>query len=180
MSAIIPAGTWTIDPAHSQIGFTIRHLAISKVKGHFGDFSGTIVSDGTTEGTQVTAEIQVASIDTKVADRDAHLRSGDFFDAEAFPTITFSSTSVTPNGDEFVLTGDLTVRGVTKPITIAVEPGGVAGDLYGRTIAAAEATTTIVREDFGLTYNATLETGGLLLGPDVAVHIEIEAAAAAE
>lgn len=180
MTTTIPAGKWAIDPAHSQVGFTIRHLAISKVKGQFEDVSGEIVSDGTLEGTTVTAEIQVASINTKVKDRDAHLLSADFFDAETYPTITFVSTSLTPNGDDFTLEGNLTLHGVTKPISIAVEFGGVAGDLYGRTIAAAEGTATVVREDFGLQYNATLETGGLLLGPDVAVHLEIEAAAAAE
>lgn len=180
MTAIIPAGTWTIDPAHSEIGFSIRHLAISKVKGLFEDFSGQITSDGTLEGTTVTAEIQVASINTKVKDRDAHLRSADFFDAENFPTITFVSTSVSAKGDDFVLTGDLTVHGVTKPIVIDVEAGGIANDLYGRTIAAAEASTVVVREDFDLTYNATLEAGGLLLGPEVAVHINVEATAAAE
>ena len=180
MTATIPAGTWTIDSVHSQIGFSIRHLAISKVKGHFDEFSGEITSDGTLEGTSVSAEITVASINTKVKDRDAHLVSADFFDAENYPVITFVSTSITPQGDDVVVVGDLTIRGVTKSISIALEFGGVTGDLYGRTIAAAEGSTTIVREDFGLTYNATLETGGLLLGPDVAVHLEIEAAKAAE
>lgn len=177
MTANIPAGTWTIDLAHSQIGFSIRHLSISKVKGLFEDFSGQITSDGTLEGTSVTAEIQAASVNTKVKDRDNHLRSADFFDVENFPTITFASTSIADNGDDFVVTGDLTVHGVTRPISIEVEVGGMAKDAYGRTIAAAEGSTTIVREDFGLTYNTTLETGGLLLGPNVAVHLEIEAAA---
>ena len=171
------AGTWNIDAAHSQIGFTVRHL-VSKVKGTFSDFTGTIVTAEDPTQTTVTVEVPVATIDTKQADRNGHLQSADFFDVEKFPTATFVSSSIDQVDGEFQVTGDLTLHGVTKQVTVPVEFGGIAKNPYGQTVIGVEATFTVNREDFGLTWNTTLETGGLLVGKDVTLHVEIEAALA--
>lgn len=169
------AGTWVIDGTHSQIGFTVRHL-VSKVKGTFGEFSGTIVTTDNPLDTKVSVTIQVASVDTKVADRNGHLLSADFFDVENFPTATFESTAVRYEGEQLLVDGDLTIRGITKPVTLPVEFGGIAKNPYGQTVAGAETSVTIDREAFGLTWNTALETGGVLVGKDVSLFIEIEAA----
>lgn len=172
------AGTWNIDPAHSQVSFAIRHLMVSKVKGKFQTVSGSIVTaDNPTEST-VTASIDVASVTTGQADRDGHLQSPDFFDAAQFPTIEFVSTGITETDGDIVLNGDLTMHGVTKSVALPVEFGGIAKSLYGQWILGAEAEITLQRSDFGLEYNAALETGGVLLGDDVKVTLEIEAALA--
>ncbi|MCX7523367.1 YceI family protein [Microbacterium sp. STN6] len=169
------AGTWTIDPAHSEVGFSIRHLMVSKVKGRFAEFDATFVTGEDPLDSSVTAHATVTSVETRDANRDAHLRTGDFFEAETYPTIDFVSTGVRENKGDFFVDGDLTIKGVTKKVTFAFEFGGFAQDPYGNYKAGATATTEINREDFGLTYNAALETGGMLLGDKVTITLELQA-----
>lgn len=172
------AGTWKLDPAHSELTFSVRHLAISKVRGSFERFDVTIVTapedaDGIHS---IEATIDVASVNTNQAQRDAHLRTSDFFLVDEHPTATFRSTGGTWDGDAFTLVGDLTLRGVTKQIELTGELGGVTTDAYGNTKAGASATTTINRHDFGVSWNAALEAGGLTLGDDVKIDIDIQVA----
>jgi polyisoprenoid-binding protein YceI len=172
------AGTWTLDPTHSTIAFTVKHLAISKVRGSFEEFELTIVtapedSDGITS---IDAVIDVASVNTNQAQRDGHLRTSDFFQVDEFPTATFHSTGGTWEGDDFTIVGDLTLRGVTKQIELKGELGGVTTDSQGNTKAGASASTTINRHDFGVSWNAALEAGGLTLGDDVKIDIDIQVA----
>jgi polyisoprenoid-binding protein YceI len=170
-------GDYTIDPAHSSIGFTVRHAMVTNVRGSFGDFSGSLKLNGT-DPHHSTAEIDVkiASIDTGIADRDAHLRTGDFFEAETHPTIDFVSTGVRVEDGDFKVDGDLTIRGITKPVTFDFDFGGFGGDPFGNYKGGATAKTVINREDFGLAYNAALETGGVLLGDKVTITLELQAA----
>ncbi|TFC51719.1 polyisoprenoid-binding protein [Cryobacterium sp. TMT1-21] len=170
------AGTWTIDPTHSEVGFSIRHIMISKVKGKFEIFDATIVTGENPLESSVTATAQVASINTNEPNRDGHLRTGDFFDAETYPTISFVSTGVRAAKGDFLVDGDLTIKGVTKPVTFDFEFGGFATDPYGNQKAGATAKAEVNREDFGLTYNAALETGGFLLGDKVTITLELQAA----
>ncbi len=169
------AGTWTIDKTHSEVGFSIRHIMISKVKGTFKDFDATIVTAENPLDSTVTASARVASIDTNEPNRDQHLRTNDFFDAETYPTIDFVSTGVRVDDGDFKVDGDLTIRGVTKPVTFDFEFGGFATDPFGNSKAGATAKTVINREDFGLLYNAALETGGFLLGDKVTITLELQA-----
>ncbi|HEU4466966.1 MAG TPA: YceI family protein [Agromyces sp.] len=170
------AGTWNIDPTHSEVGFSIRHLMISKVKGKFERFDATFVTAEDPLQSRVTASAEVASITTNEPNRDAHLRTGDFFAADQFPTIDFVSTGVRVEKGEFKVDGELTLRGVTKPVTFDFDFGGFGGDPYGNYKAGATAKTVINREDFGLSYNAALETGGVLLGEQVTITLELQAA----
>jgi len=165
-------GTWTLDPTHSEVTFTVRHLAISKVRGSFKKFDATVVTAENPADSTFTASIDVASIDTNNADRDGHLRTGDFFAIDEFPTIDFVSTGLSHDGEDFILTGDLTMRGVTKPVTIKGEFGGIITDPYGQTKAGATGTLKINRTDFGVNWNAALETGGFMLGDEVTITIE--------
>jgi polyisoprenoid-binding protein YceI len=177
-AAAIPgyrAGTWTIDKAHTEVGFSIRHLMISKVKGTFDDFDATFVTGENPLESTVTATANVASINTNDANRDGHLRTNDFFDAENHPTIEFVSTGVRQDGSDFKVDGNLSIRGVTKPVTFDLEFGGFSTDPYGNYKAGATATAVINREDFGLLYNAALESGGFLLGDKVTITLDIEA-----
>lgn len=170
----LTAGTWAIDPVHSTVGFSVRHLVVSKVRGTFNDFTGavTVAEDGTPS---VRAEIQVASIDTKNDQRDGHIRSADFFDAEQFPTATFVSTDVRPKGDDYVLTGDFTLHGVTKQVELALEFNGVNPGMGQGPVAGFEATTVINRKDFGISIDMPLEGGGAVVGDKIAITLEIEA-----
>jgi polyisoprenoid-binding protein YceI len=170
------AGTWTLDPAHSEITFTVKHLAISKVRGTFETFDVTIVTgqDDTDGIHTIDATIDIASVNTKQAQRDAHLRTSDFFLVEEYPTATFHSTGGSWEGDHFTILGDLTLRGVTKQIELKGELGGVTTDGYGQTKAGASATTTINRHDFGVSWNAAIEAGGLTLGDDIKIDIELQ------
>ncbi|MDJ0324811.1 YceI family protein [Cryobacterium sp. PH31-AA6] len=170
------AGTWTIDPTHSEVGFSIRHLMISKVKGKFENFDATFITAENPLDSTVTATAEVASINTNEANRDGHLRTGDFFDAETFPTINFVSTGVRSVKGDFLVDGDLTIKGVTKPVTFDFEFGGFGTDPYGNYKAGATAKTEVTRADFGLAYNAALETGGVLLGEKVTITLELQAA----
>ncbi|NMO01520.1 YceI family protein [Gordonia sp. TBRC 11910] len=174
VTAPIAAGTWTIDPVHSTVGFSVKHLMVSKVRGTFDTFSGTVTvaEDGTPS---VSAEISVASISTKNDQRDAHIRSADFFDAEKFPTATFVSTSVEAKGDDYVLTGDFTLKGVTKPVSLALEFNGVNPGMGHGTVAGFEATTVISRKDFGIDIEMPLEGGGVVVGDKITISLEIEA-----
>jgi polyisoprenoid-binding protein YceI len=168
--------TWEIDPAHSSIQFGVRHLMISTVKGKFPKFTATAVADEK-EPTRaiVEASIDTASIDTGEAKRDEHLRSPDFFDVAKYPTITFKSTKVEPAGDHhYKLHGDLTMHGVTKPVVLDVEATQQVKGMRGETRAGARATTKVNRKDFGINWSKTMDGGGVVVGDDVDVTIEVE------
>ncbi|CAN5147272.1 YceI family protein [soil metagenome] len=167
-------GTWKLDPAHSELTFSVKHLAISKVKGTFETWDVTVVTTEDPKDITVEATIDVASVNTKQEQRDAHLRSSDFFLAAEHPTMTFTSTSFEVDGDDFTLTGDLTMRGVTKSVTLKGEFGGLITDDYGVTKAGASASTKLNRHDFGVSWNAALEAGGFTLGDDVTISIDLQ------
>jgi polyisoprenoid-binding protein YceI len=170
--------TLTIDKAHSEATFVVRHL-ITKVRGRFADFEGTVEFDPTEpEQSSAAFVVQAASIDTGQPDRDAHLRSADFFDVDRFPTLAFTSTGVTPAGtNRFDLAGQLTIRGISRPIVLPVTYLGTATDPWGRERSGFEAEITINRKDFGLTWNAPLETGGFLVGDEVRIALSVQAVA---
>ncbi|ORV91113.1 YceI family protein [Mycolicibacterium iranicum] len=170
----LPAGTWAIDPVHSSITFSARHLVVSKVRGGFDDFSGaiTVAEDGTPS---VSAEIAVGSVNTRNEQRDAHLKAADFFDVENFPTATFVSTAVRPDGDNYVLDGDFTLKGVTRPISLTLEFNGVNPGMGHGEVAGFEASVVLNRKDFGISFDAPLETGGAVVGDKVTITLEIEA-----
>lgn len=170
------AGTWTVDNVHSEVGFSVRHLAISKVKGTFGNFDATFVTAENPLDSSVTASAEVASVDTKEPNRDGHLRTGDFFAAEEFPNITFVSTGVRSEGGDFKIDGDFTMRGVTRPVTFDFEFGGFGEDPQGGYRAGFTAKTVVKREDYGVTWNSPLEKGGFMLGSDVTITIDVQAA----
>jgi polyisoprenoid-binding protein YceI len=175
VSGYVP-GTWVIDQSHSEIGFSIRHLMVSKVKGRFADFSGTLVTGEHPLDSSVEATIALSSIDTGNADRDAHVRSADFFDVESHTTMSYRSTGVRAEGDGFVVDGELSLRGVTRPVSLQLEINGFqAGTPFGDTRAGFTATTEIDRSDFGITFNAPLEGGGVVLGNSIKITLEIEA-----
>jgi polyisoprenoid-binding protein YceI len=168
---------WEIDSSHSSIQFTVRHLVIAKVRGQFSRWTGSISApDGDFSRATLSAAIDAGSIDTGVADRDAHLRSADFFDVERYPEVTFTSTEVTRVADDrLLLAGALTIKGVTRDVVLDVEPLGLAKDPWGNERAAFSATTSIDRRDFGLTWNQVLETGGVMVGDRIDITFEIEA-----
>lgn len=172
-SAGLSQGTWSLDAAHSEVGFSVRHAGISKVRGKFTDLSATATVGDTTASSSVTATIKAASFDSGDANRDGHVRGADFFDVEQFPELTFASTSITGSDEDYKLSGDLTIRGITKPVTFATEFNGVAVDPFGATRAGFSATTVISRKDFGLTWNAALEAGGVLVGDKVTLSLEV-------
>ncbi|WP_310718282.1 YceI family protein [Streptomyces lydicus] len=170
-------GDYTIDPAHSSIGFTVRHAMVTNVRGTFGAYKGTLALDGTDPSRSAASlDIEIASIDTGIADRDAHLRGADFFDAENFPQMTFRSTAAERvDGDRYRITGDLTLRGVTKPLTIDLEFNGSATDVYGAERVGFEGSAEILRSDWGLTWNAALEAGGVMVSDKVKLSFDISA-----
>ncbi|HEY0696995.1 MAG TPA: YceI family protein [Micromonospora sp.] len=170
-------GTYTIDPSHSRIGFVTRHAMVTKVRGSFNEFDGTAVFDGADPSrTTVNVTIKAASIDTRNGQRDDHLRSNDFLAMETYPQITFASTAFRQTGEQsFELTGDLTVKGVTNSVTIPFEWEGVATDPFGNLRVGFEGSVTINRRDYGVTWNAALETGGVLVGEKVVLEFEISA-----
>ncbi|MGW2252158.1 YceI family protein [Kitasatospora sp. NPDC001660] len=170
-------GDWAIDTAHSEVGFSVRHAMVTNVKGRFTDYDGKLHLDGTTPGNS-TAElvIKVASIDTNQAQRDEHLRTGDFFAVDAYPEIRFRSTSTERlRGDSYRMTGELTIKDTTRPIVLDLDFTGSATDAYGAARVGFEGTTVVNRTDFGLTYNAALETGGVLIGEKVKLSFDISA-----
>lgn len=170
----LTAGTWTIDPVHSTVGFSVRHLMVSKVRGTFDTFDGaiTVGEDGTPS---VTAQIAVDSVNTRNEQRDGHLKSADFFDTAQHPTATFTSTGVRSDGDTYLVDGDFTLKGVTKPITLQVEFHGVNPGMGQGEVAGFEASVVLNRKDFGIDIDMPLETGGTVVGDKVTVTLEIEA-----
>lgn len=171
----IPAGTYAIDPSHSEVAFSIRHAGIARVRGRFTEFSGEITLASDLPASSARATIHASSVDTGNSQRDDHLRSSDFFSVSEKPEWTFVSTGATGSEDELTLTGDLTINGITKPVELDVEYNGAATDAYGTDRVGFSATTEISRGDFGVTWNAPLEAGGMLLGDKVKVFIEISA-----
>ena len=167
---------WTIDPAHSQVQFTVRHMMISNVRGRFEEVEGTVEFDESNpESLEIDIKIAAASINTRDEQRDGHLRSADFLDADNFPFLTFRSTKVRSlGGNELEVDGDLTIRGVARPVTLKVEYAGTMTSPWGTTSAGFSAHTKVNRKDFGLVWNQALEAGGLLVGEDVKIEIEIE------
>ncbi len=172
----IPApGTFTIDPKHSTLGFVATHMMFTKVRGHFADVSGTVTVAENPTDSVVEVVAKTASITTGAEDRDNHLRSADLFDVENYPEITFRSTNIRHlGGPEFAVTGDLTIRGVTRPVEFAVTFEGVGINPWGVEVAGVSAQAEVNREDWGLTWNAALETGGVLVGKKVTLDIEIQ------
>ena len=169
------AGSWAIDVSHSEVGFTVRHLMVSKVKGSFKTFEGAITIAPNPLDSKVEARIETFSVDTRDENRDNHLRSSDFFEVENYPYITFVSTSVRPHGHDFVVTGDLTIRGVTRSVDLALEFNGVTPDPWGGTRAGFSATTEISRADYGITFNMPIDGGGVVVGDKIKINLEIEA-----
>ena len=169
------AGTWTIDPVHSEVGFTARHMMVSKVRGRFRTFSGQVVTGASPLDSSVTAEIDLSSIDTGHEQRDAHIRSADFFEVETYPTMTYQSTGVRPHRDGFLLDGKLTLKGVTKDVSLALELNGFGPDAYGGTRAGFTAIGEINRRDFGVNFGAVMETGGAVVSDKITIQLEIEA-----
>jgi polyisoprenoid-binding protein YceI len=173
---IPPPGTYVIDPSHSDIQFTARHMMIAKTRGRFRTFSGTINIDEVPERSSVVATIEAASIDTGDEQRDQHLRSPDFLDVERYPQITYRSTSIRPGaGDRWEVAGNLTLRDVTRPVTLDVEFCGAQRDPWGNMRAGFLGTTEIDREDFDITWNQRLEAGGFLVGKGVRIDVDVEA-----
>lgn len=179
-TATLPAeltGDWTIDPAHSRIGFVARHAMVSKVRGGFNEFEGSLHLDADNPG-ESTARltIQTASVDTRNEQRDGHLRSNDFFDVPTFPQITFLSRSTTQlDAEHFTVNGDLTIKGVTKPAEVQWELTGLATDPFGTLRVGFEGSTTINRSDYGVTFNAVLEAGGVMVSEKITLELDIEA-----
>ncbi len=182
IAALVPAlalagtTTWAVDASHSTAGFAVKHLVISQVRGAFAKLTGTVtLDDADLTKSRVEATLDVNSLDTRVADRDAHLKSADFFDAAKYPTITFKSTKVAKAGkDRLAVTGDLTLHGVTRPVTLDVTPSPEVKGMFGETRRGFSATTKIARKDFGLTWNKLLEAGPAV-GDDVAIELDVEA-----
>ncbi len=169
------AGDYEIDPAHSRIGFTARHAMVTKVRGSFGEFSGTAHIDDDPSASHTTLTIHAPSFTTGQEQRDGHVKSADFLDVENFPELTFRSTSVEKDGDVYRITGDLTIRDTTKSVTIDFEQNGVAKDPFGNVRAGFEGSTTINRKDYGITFNAALETGGVLVSEKIGLEFDISA-----
>lgn len=170
------SGTFDLDPTHSTLSFVTRHAMVTKVRGSFQDFEGRAVVDGANPANStLEVKIKTASVDTRNADRDGHLRSADFFDSETFPYITFTGTGFAIDGDTVSVTGDLTIKDVTKPVTFPLEYAGSAKDPFGNTRVGFEGSVQVLRSDFGLTWNAALETGGFLVSDKVTLEVEISA-----
>jgi polyisoprenoid-binding protein YceI len=169
-------GTWAIDTAHSRLGFSAKHAMVTTVRGQFNDFTGSLVLDGENPaGSRAEVVIQAASFSSGNEQRDVHVRSADFLDVENYPTLSFASTEVRQDGDDYVLVGDLTVRGTTRPVEIAVELEGQDKDPFGNERVGFSGETTISRKDFGLTWNVALESGGILVSDKVKITLDVSA-----
>jgi len=175
-TSTLAPGRWAVDPAHSEVGFTVRHLGLSKVRGQFRTFTGSVESSGQFDDATVAATIDLASVDTNNEQRDGHLLSADFFDAEHNPTLEFHSTgiSVEPGGTAGVITGELTLGSQTRTVELPTEFNGVAVDAYGTTRAGFSATATLSRKEFGIEFNVPLDAGGFLIGDKVTVELEVQ------
>jgi polyisoprenoid-binding protein YceI len=172
---------WAIDPAHSKVGFKVKHLMISNVLGSFREFSGDVKTSGNDFSTAlISLSLKTASVDTEMKDRDAHLKSPDFFDSEKYPTINFTGNGMKDLGDDlFELTGSLTIKGVSKPVTLSVEYGGVMADPWGNLKAGFSISGKINRKEWGLNWNSALEAGGVLVGEEVKINCDIQLVKAA-
>ena len=169
------AATWTIDPVHSEVGFSVRHMMVSKVRGRFNTFSGELVTADDPTKSSVTAEIDLSSIDTGQEQRDAHIKSADFFEVETYPTMTYKSTGIRVEDGEYVLDGDLTLKGVTRSVPLRLELNGFGPDAYGGYRAGFTATGELSRSDFNVSFNAPLQNGGVVVADKIQLHLEIEA-----
>jgi len=169
------AGNWTVDPVHSEVSFVVRHMMVSKVRGRFDTYSATVITGADPLQSTVTATVELTSVNTGSADLDNHIRSDDFFGIAEHPSMTFQSTGVRRDGDDFFLDGDLSLRGVTKPVTFNLEINGFGPDAYGGTRAGFSATGEINRSDFGVSYNGPIPGGGVAISEKVTLHLEIEA-----
>jgi polyisoprenoid-binding protein YceI len=170
------AGTWAIDPVHSEVSFTVRHMMVSKVRGRFDSFEGTIVTAANPLDSSVTASVDLSSINTGQEQRDAHIRSADFFEVEKHPHMTFASTGVRADGGDLKLDGDLTLKGVTKPVTFNLEVNGFGPDAYGGTRVGFSATTEINRKEFGVNFDGPIPgvPGGVAVSDKATISLEIE------
>jgi polyisoprenoid-binding protein YceI len=171
----LTAGIWNIDPSHSSVSFIARHLMVSKVRGRFDKFAGVVTIGADQLASSVNATVETASFSTGDDQRDGHVKSGDFLDVENHPTMSFVSTSVSHDGDDYALVGDLTIKGITKSVTFELEYDGVSPDPWGGTRAGFSAEGEINRKDFGIEWNAVLETGGVMLGEKVKIVLDIQA-----
>jgi polyisoprenoid-binding protein YceI len=169
------AATWNIDAVHSEVGFSVRHMMVSKVRGRFTAFSGQIVTGTDPTASSVTAEIELASINTGNEQRDEHIRSADFFEVETYPTMTYRSTGVRAEDGEYIVDGELTLKGVTKNVSLNLELNGFGPDPYGGTRAGFTATGDISRSEFNVSFNAPMANGGVVVSDKVTLHLEIEA-----
>src|SRR5580658_8101179 len=169
------AGTWSIDPVHTEVGFAVRHMMVSKVRGRFRTFSGQIVTGENPLDSSVTAEIDLSSIDTGNEQRDAHIRSADFFEVETYPTMTYQSTGVRQHRDGFIVDGKLTLKGVTKDVPLTLELNGFGPDPYGGTRAGFTATGELSRSEFNVSFNAPMANGGAVVADKISLSLEIEA-----
>jgi polyisoprenoid-binding protein YceI len=171
------AGTWTVDPVHSEVSFTVRHMMVSKVRGRFDKFEASITTAADPLQSSVTATVDLSSVNTGHPDRDNHIRSADFFEVESHPTMTFRSTGIRPDGDNYLLDGELTIRGVTRPVTLRLEINGFGPDAFGGTRAGFSAVGEINRSDFGVSYNGPIPGAGgaVILSEKVTINLEIEA-----
>ncbi len=168
-------GTWDIDASHSTVGFSVRHMMVSKVRGYFRDFSGEIVTAEDPAQSSVTATVNMDSIDTRQEQRDAHIRSADFFDVGNYTEMTFRSTEVRTDGADWHIVGDLTIKGITKPVKLELELNGFGPDAYGGTRAGFTAKTEISRKAYGVDIDMPMDGGGVVVGDKIAVELEIEA-----
>ena len=169
------AGTWDIDAAHSTVGFSVRHMMVSKVRGYFREFSGELVTAEDPAQSAVTATIDLGSIDTRQDQRDAHIRSADFFDVESYPQMSFRSTAVRTQGPDWFVDGELTLKGHTRPVTLTLELNGFGPDAYGGYRAGFSAKTEINRNDFGVDIKMPMDGGGVVVSDKISVELEIEA-----
>jgi polyisoprenoid-binding protein YceI len=168
------AGTWAIDPVHSEVSFVVRHMMVSKVRGRFDKFEGTITTAPDPLQSSVNATVDLSSVNTGEPNRDNHIRSADFFEVESHPTMTFRSTGVRHDGGDFLVDGDLTIRGTTKPVTLKLEINGFGPDAYGGTRAGFSATTEINRSEWGVSYNGPIPGGGVAVSEKVTINLEVE------
>lgn len=173
------SGTYTLDPSHTQLGFVARHAMVTKVRGRFSDFEGTATTGENLENAKINIAIKADSIDTRNEDRDNHVRGGDFFDVENHPEITFESTDIAASGDTLVVTGDLTIKGTTKPVTIDFDYMGVAEDPFGNERVGLEGSVVVNRKDWNIDFDVPLKTGGLLVSEKITLEFEISAIKAA-
>ena len=173
------SGTYTLDPSHTQLGFVARHAMVTKVRGRFSDFEGTATTGENLENAKITVTIKADSIDTRNEDRDNHVRGGDFFDVENHPEITFESTDIAASGDSLAVTGDLTIKGTTKPVTIDFDYMGVAEDPFGNERVGLEGSVVVNRKDWNIDFDVPLKTGGLLVSEKITLEFEISAIKAA-